>query len=220
MSVSVSIIRPTRILCGYRAIPFTTRRGWLRITSFTTASTGCSRAITGMRAAGTTVRGVGWVITRYRFIFFACRFATTASLRRISATGMPTRRHVGGIAGVATGNSVEAAGTVGTTAPPRLPHRCPLTSGIIRATAILAQSNSSIRYGRRIIATSRVSLSHSSITSRVRSKTRSASTTNASKSNASKSSGSKSSGSWSSVSWSNGSRSNGSRSNVRRKSAS
>ena len=80
-----------------------------------------------------------WVITMCRFICCASRFATTASLRRISAAGMPTRRHVGGITGVATGNSVEAGGTVGTAAPPRLPHRCRLTSGIIPATAILAQ---------------------------------------------------------------------------------
>jgi len=82
---------------------------------------------------------IGWVITMCRLMFLRVPvryYRQPPSYFRGWRADAPPRW---GDHWAATGNSIEAGGTVGTAAPPRLPHRCRSTSGIILATAILAQ---------------------------------------------------------------------------------
>ena len=129
LSTSASTCRCIRSSSWCRAIPSTTILEPIRITSSTTACTGCTRATIGTRAAGTTGRGRWWDPSTCRCSCCAFRYATTASLRRTFAAGAPTRRRAGVSTGAAAGNGVAWDGTDGTTAPPLVPHRCRSTSG-------------------------------------------------------------------------------------------
>lgn len=92
----------------------------------------------------------------YHCLCCAFQYVTTANPRYISRAGMLMRPHAGAITGAATGKSVEADGTNGTTTPPRLPHRCRSISVIMRKITILVRLNNNTTSAPNITTTNLV----------------------------------------------------------------